>query len=82
MPVEGEEYSEDEIEGDKYFAYEIIDNQDGSYHVNYEVDEPCEVIIDVRYLDERGGHVPIRGVPFVAAFSKEFEARNNELTGP
>jgi len=30
------------------------------------VDEPCEVVIDIRYLDEKGGHVPIRGVPFIA----------------
>ncbi len=65
-----------------HLEYELIDNHDGSYFVKYQVDEPCEVIIDVRYIDERGGHVPIRGVPFVARFGVEFDAKNNEVAGP
>lgn len=69
------------MDGEKYFATEIFDNQDGSYTVKYYVDEPCEVVIDIRYIDEKGGHVPIRGVPFVAKFNKDSDPKNNDLYG-
>ena len=74
--------AEENLEQLRQIESQIIDNQDGSYHVKYTVDEPCSVLIDVRYIDEKGVPQPIRGVPFVASFGLDNDPKNNELTGP
>jgi dynein heavy chain len=48
----------------------IEDNDDGSYVVRYQVEEPCEVHISVELKNEKGDDVPIRSSNKVATFSE------------
>lgn len=63
--------------------FTIKDLEDGSYEVRYKVDEECETLIDVKYLDENGQLQPVRGNPFKGSFSAAVkgEANNNSLVG-
>lgn len=44
--------------------------------ITYKVDDPCEVLIDVKYKNENNELVPIRGNPFKAKFVPEGDAKN------
>jgi hypothetical protein len=62
--------------------YELIDNDDGSYFINFKQEEDCVVNIDIRYENEEGVLVPIRGNPFTGSFSSKADPKNNKLVGP
>jgi hypothetical protein len=42
-------------------ACEITDKDDGSYSVVYQVEKPCEVNVKVKFRDEKGDMVNVRG---------------------
>ncbi len=48
---------------------ELIDLDNGSYCVKYQVDEECEVKVDILFEDENKKLVPIRGCPYKGSFS-------------
>jgi dynein heavy chain len=67
----------------KYDSQEvpIIDNDDGSYSVKYQVDEESEVQVHV-YLMVKEEPAPIRGSPYIASFNSTAKPADNTLAGP
>nr|SYZ35238.1 PtDNAH9b [Paramecium tetraurelia] len=61
--------------------YSIHDNDDGSYIVKYQIEEPCEVIVNVKLKNERGEFNEIRGAPKKAQFLDGVGIKNNQYTG-
>jgi len=61
---------------------ELIDNDDGTYLVKYQVDEPHDVKIDITFENEKQKMVPIRGSPYSSSFNEKTNSNNNQLLGP
>jgi len=61
---------------------DIRDSDDGQYHVTYQVDKPCKVIIKIQFEDEKGNMVDVRGSPYNASFIEETPGKMNALIGP
>lgn len=64
------------------FSSEIVDNDDGSYHVSFKVDRECRASISVKFKDDKGKFVELRGSPYTASFTKDAPANTNNLNGP
>ena len=62
--------------------YKIVDNEDGSYTVEYKSDEECKVIVEIFFKNEKGEAEKIRGHRFEASFSSKASPKNNEFMGP
>lgn len=84
-----DDYNEDPEDGEgpwrqKFEEIEcsIVDNQDGSYKVQYQIDEECEVDVHVNFEDDKGNLVAIRGSPYKASFSKAAKPADNTMSGP
>jgi dynein heavy chain len=69
-------------EGPKQIESELVDNDDGTYTVTYQVDEPSEVKIDITFENEKQKMVPIRGSPYSASFNEKTSSNHNQLLGP
>lgn len=61
---------------------QVNDKDDGQYVVKYQVDEECDVKIEIAFEDDKGKMVPIRGSPYKAAFTSKSAQNVNNLTGP
>jgi hypothetical protein len=61
---------------------DIVDNDDGSYHVSYKVDRECRASISVKFKDDKGKFVELRGSPYTASFVKDAPPHTNSLNGP
>lgn len=61
---------------------QITDKDNGQYIVKYEVDEECEVKIDILFEDDKGKMVPVRGSPYKGSFNAKSAAASNNITGP
>ena len=61
---------------------EILDRDDGSYLITYQVDEPCEVNIEVLFKNDKQKFVPIRGSPYRATFEEGVNPNMNKIIGP
>ena len=48
---------------------EILDPDNGQYTVKYQVEEECEVKIEILFEDDKGKMVPLRGSPYRASFN-------------
>lgn len=68
-------------EGPKQIETKIEDNDDGTYLVSYQVEDPSEVKIEITFENEKQKMVPIRGSPYSASFSDKSPANNNQLLG-
>jgi len=66
----------------KQIKSELVDNSDGTYHVTYEVEEPCEVKIDITFENEKQKMVPIRGSPYHSSFNEKTNSNYNQILGP
>ena len=73
-------HEEDGKEIDKE-AISIVDQDDGSYHINYKVNRPGKVAIKIYFKDDKGKFVEVRGSPYSATFSASAPASANSLTG-
>jgi hypothetical protein len=62
--------------------YEIHDLDNGQYTVNYTVNDPCEVFLDIKYTSEVQKPDTIRGGPFRATFTADAPEANNKFAGP
>lgn len=77
-----EKYEEEEIQ-DVEVPFELKDNDDGTYTVEYKVDEDAEEVnIDIQYSDAVGEYTPIRGNPFKSSWKKGQNKANNTMAGP
>lgn len=93
-PKEGEEEAappkDDDapvVEKKKKVKYEeleckVIDNQNGTYKVEYQMDEECDIEVVVLFEDDKGSMVPIRGSPYKASFVSSAKAIDNTMSGP
>lgn len=61
---------------------EILDRDDGSYLITYQVDEPCEVTVEVLFKNDKQKFVPLRGSPYKASFQEDVNPNMNKLIGP
>lgn len=61
----------------KEIPSEVIDTDNGKYTVNYQVDEPCEVKIEILFKDDKGQMVPLRGSPYSASFEEKINPNAN-----
>ena len=61
---------------------EILDRDDGSYLITYQVDEPCECNIEVLFKNDKQKFVPIRGSPYRATFEEGVNPNMNKIIGP
>jgi dynein heavy chain len=61
---------------------EVIDRNDGSYLVKYQVDEECDCKIRINFLDDKQNMVPIRGSPYIANFKHGGKPADNTMVGP
>jgi dynein heavy chain len=61
---------------------QVLDKDDGQYVVKYQVDEECDVKIDILFEDDKGKMVQVRGSPYKAAFTSKSASNVNNLTGP
>ena len=61
---------------------QLHDKDNGSYEVKYQVDEECEVKIEIFFQDDKGKMVPLRGSPYRASFSGKSAAGVNNIVGP
>jgi len=60
----------------------IEDMHNGQYRVYYHCKEEVQnAQIEILYRDESNNLVPIRGSPYSASFSPNFDKKNNELKG-
>lgn len=50
--------------------FEIVDNDDGSYFINFTSDEESTLFVEIHYRDENNDLQPIRGNPFKCTFVK------------
>jgi hypothetical protein len=57
--------------------------EDGSYMVKFKQDEVCSVDITIKYKDEKGDFIQIRGNPFSCGFVEKNQnnSKNNDLYG-
>jgi len=65
-------------------ACQIVDNDDGSYHVKYQVARAGKVNIVVKFKDDKGRFVEVRGSPYSATFVAPYAGAKpgqNTLTG-
>jgi len=77
-----EEYEEEEIM-DVELEHQLLDNHDGTYDVQYTVNEEAEdVEVTVMYQNPQGEFEKIRGTPFHSSFKKGVSPKNNEMAGP
>ena len=60
---------------------EITDPDNGQYIVKYQVEEECEVKIEILFEDDKGKMVPLRGSPYKASFNPKSNPQANTLTG-
>ena len=73
----------EEIEIAKEFPFEITDLDNGSYQIKFKVEEEVSNLkVDIKYENEKGELVPIRGNPYSSSFKEGVNLKNNELTGP
>lgn len=80
--MKSEEYEEEEIM-DVEVEHELVDNLDGTYNVEYQINEDSEdVQVQVKYQTPTGSFEPVRGTPFGASFKKGVNPKNNEMSGP
>jgi dynein heavy chain, axonemal len=63
-------------------ANQLHDKDNGSYEVKYQVDEECDVKIEIFFQDDKGKMVPVRGSPYKASFSAKSAAGVNNIIGP
>lgn len=61
---------------------QLHDKDNGSYEVKYQVEEECEVKIEIFFQDDKGKMVPLRGSPYKASFSAKSAAGVNNIIGP
>jgi len=67
---------------------ELEDHDNGTYTVHYQVDEECEVNINILFEQQHASDqdkksfVPIRGCPYKATFNSKASPSANQLTGP
>lgn len=61
---------EEELMEKAMIPFVVDDNDDGSYIVRYQVDEPCDVRILIQLKNEKGELLPIRSYPKEASFSE------------
>ena len=69
-------------EEQKPIECKLVDNDNGTYTVTYQIDEPWDVKIDIQIENDKQKIVPIRGTPYSENFSDKSRGNNNELTGP
>ena len=62
--------------------YEITDSNDGQYQIEFTVDRPGEVDIEIQVLNEKQEFEPIRGSPFQMSADENVEETANDLKGP
>lgn len=74
--IRTDDESNEEIQSD------LVDQNDGSYMVNYKVERECAVKINIKFKDDKGRMVDVRGGPYTASFSAATPANTNTLTGP
>lgn len=60
---------------------QLTDKDNGSYEVKYQVEEECDVKVEILFQDDKGKYVPIRGTPYKASFSAKSAPAVNNLTG-
>lgn len=60
----------------------VIDNQNGTYKVEYQMDEECDIEVIVLFEDDKGAMVPIRGSPYKSSFVSTAKAIDNTMSGP
>ena len=60
---------------------EVVDNDNGTYTVTYQVDEPILTVVDVQLFND-GLEIPLRGTPFKVTFEESTAKNQNKLTGP
>ena len=60
----------------------IVDKNDGQYVITYQVNDECDVKVDILFEDDKGKMVSLRGCPYKASFSNKSAANVNNLTGP
>lgn len=61
---------------------QVIDKDNGQYVVKYQVDDECDVKIDILFEDDKGKMVQVRGCPYKASFNSKAPVTSNNLTGP
>jgi len=66
----------------KEIPCEVSDMENGQYFVKYVVEQECDVIIDVTFLDDKGKIVPVRGSPYSATFVAGIKPEMNHMFGP
>lgn len=77
-----EEYKEEEIM-DFQVEHTLIDNQDGTYDVEYMIGEEVDdVEIICQYKNPSGLYENIRGGTFKPSWKKGVNPKNNEMQGP
>jgi dynein heavy chain, axonemal len=59
---------------------EVVDNDDGSYLVTYQVDEPCKAVIDIQLFSD-GMEIPLRGNPYQVQLEENTTKNWNKLNG-
>jgi dynein heavy chain, axonemal len=69
-------------QGKNEIPCEITDKDNGQYFVKYQVDEECDVSIEVLFCDDKGKLVPVRGSPYTANFVTGTKPEMNHLNGP
>ena len=67
-------------EKQKPIECKLVDNDNDTYTVTYQIDEPWDVKIDIQIENDKQKIVPIRGTPYSENFSDKSRG-NNELTG-
>jgi len=63
-------------------AAQLIDRDNGSYQVKYQMDDESEIKIEILFEDDKGKMVHIRGSPYKANFKVASAANTNVITGP
>jgi hypothetical protein len=66
----------------KTIPSELVDYDNGSYAVKYQVEEECEVKIEILFEDDSKKLVALRGSPYRASFSPKAAPQVNGITGP
>jgi dynein heavy chain len=59
---------------------ELKDMDNGQYNVTYQVEEQCDLRVEVRFEDDKGNFVHIRGSPYTVSFNSDnHNAKDNNL---
>lgn len=61
---------------------EVVDPDNGQYHVKFRCEEEGDVSIEVLFLDDKGKMVPVRGSPYSCTFAQGIKPEMNALNGP